>query len=44
MAAFNVLQGVEVWGNYGDWVERTSPSLGPDVAARLERAVGLRRI
>jgi amidase len=40
MAAFNVLQGVEVWGNYGDWVERTSPSLGPDIAARLERASG----
>ena len=35
-----MLQGVEVWGNYGDWVERTSPSLGPDIAARLERASG----
>ena len=40
MAAFNVLQGVQVWANYGDWVERTSPSLGPDIAARLERASG----
>lgn len=43
MSAFNVLQGVEVWGNYGEWVERTSPSLGPDVAARLERAAGFTR-
>lgn len=43
MPAFNVLQGVEVWGNYGEWVERTSPSLGPDVAARLERAAGFTR-
>jgi amidase len=40
MAAFNVLQGVEVWRNYGDWVESASPSLGPDIAARLERAAG----
>jgi amidase len=38
MAAFNVLQGVQVWRNYGSWVESASPSLGPDIAARLERA------
>ena len=41
MAAFNVLQGVQVWRNYGDWVESSSPSLGSDIAARLERAAGL---
>jgi amidase len=40
MEAFNVLQGAQVWRNYGEWVERTSPSLGPDIAARLERASG----
>jgi amidase len=40
ITAFNILQGVQVWRNYGDWVERTSPSLGPDIAARLERAAG----
>lgn len=40
MAAFNVMQGAQVWRNYGDWVGRSSPSLGPDVAARLERAAG----
>jgi len=40
MSAFNVLQGVQVWRNYGQWVESTSPSLGPDIAARLERASG----
>ncbi|HEY1238045.1 MAG TPA: amidase family protein [Solirubrobacterales bacterium] len=40
MAAFNVLQGVQVWSNYGDWVESSGPSLGPDIAARLERAAG----
>jgi amidase len=40
MAAFNVLQGVQVWRNYGNWVESSSPSLGPDIAARLERAAG----
>ena len=43
MAAFNVLQGVQVWRNYGDWVESTSPALGPDIAARLERAAGFGR-
>ena len=40
MTAFNVLQGTQVWRNYGDWVESSSPSLGPDIAARLERAAG----
>ncbi len=40
MSAFNVLQGVQVWSNYGDWVEARSPSLGPDIAARLSRAAG----
>jgi amidase len=40
VSAFNVLQGVQVWRNYGDWVEGSSPSLGPDIAARLERAAG----
>ena len=43
MAAFNVLQGVQMWRNYGDWVESTGPSLGPDIAARLERAAGFGR-
>jgi amidase len=38
MAAFNVLQGVQVWRNYGGWVETSRPSLGPDIASRLERA------
>jgi amidase len=41
MAAFNVLQGVQAWRNFGDWVESAHPSLGPDIAARLERAARL---
>jgi amidase len=40
MEAFNVLQGVQVWANYGEWVESSSPSLGSDIAARLDRASG----
>jgi amidase len=40
MAAFNVLQGFQVWRNYGEWVEQSNPSLGPDIASRLERASG----
>jgi amidase len=40
MAAFNVLQGAQVWRNYGEWIERSSPSLGPDIATRFERAAG----
>jgi amidase len=40
MAAFNVIQGAQVWRNYGGWVERKSPSLGADIAARIERASG----
>lgn len=40
MSAFNVLQGVQVWRNYGEWVNSASPSLGPDIAARLGRAAG----
>ena len=37
MAAFNVLQGVQVWRNYGEWVRSARPALGPDVEARLKR-------
>ena len=40
MAAFNVLQGAQVCRNYGEWVERRSPSLGADIAARIDRAAG----
>jgi amidase len=40
MSAFNVLQGAQVWRNYGEWVESAHPALGPDIAARLERAAG----
>jgi amidase len=40
MAAFNVLQGVQVWRNYGGWVENSNPSLGPDIASRLAQASG----
>ncbi len=40
MAAFNVLQGLQVWRNYGQWIESSGPSLGPDIAARFERAAG----
>ena len=43
MVAFNVLQGVEVWANFGDWVRAASPSLGRDVASRIERAAGFER-
>ena len=40
LAAFNTLQGSEVWHNFGAWVERAGPSLGADVEARIERAAG----
>jgi amidase len=43
MAAFNVLQGVEVWANFGGWVRAASPSLGPDIASRIQRASGFGR-
>jgi amidase len=38
MEAFSVLQGAQVWKNFGKWVEATHPSLGADVAARIEGA------
>jgi amidase len=40
MAAFNVLQGIEVWRNFGAWVRAARPALGADVEARIERAAG----
>jgi amidase len=40
MAAFNILQGLQVWRNYGRWIKSSSPSLGPDIATRFERAAG----
>jgi amidase len=38
MEAFSVLQGAEVWRNFGGWVESAHPSLGPDIAKRMEGA------
>jgi amidase len=38
MDAFSVLQGAEVWRNFGTWVKTARPALGADVAARMERA------
>jgi amidase len=36
--AFAVLQGEQVWRNFGGWIETTRPSLGEDVRERIERA------
>lgn len=41
LAAFNVLQGAEVWRNFGAWMTTAQPSLGPAVAARLDAAARL---
>jgi amidase len=41
LAAFNVLQGEQVWRNFGAWIERSQPSLGPDIRSRIERAARL---
>jgi amidase len=38
MQAFSVLQGAQVWRNFGPWIEATSPSMGDDIAARMEGA------
>ena len=38
MDAFSALQGAQVWRNFGDWMESEHPSLGPDIAARMEGA------
>jgi amidase len=41
LEAFSVLQSTEVWRNFGPWVQAARPALGPDVAARIERAARL---
>jgi amidase len=33
--AFRVIQGFEIWGIYGDFIERRRPRLGPGVRERL---------
>jgi amidase len=33
---FRVLQGAEIWAQYGAWVTRVKPSLGPGVKERIE--------
>jgi amidase len=38
LKAFSVLQGAQVWRNFGRWVETARPSLGDDVGSRIERA------
>jgi amidase len=40
MAAFNVLQGAQVWRNFGEWICAKSPSMGEDISSRMERASG----
>jgi amidase len=36
--AFRTIQGREVWGVYGDWLERHRPTLGPGIRERLAYA------
>jgi amidase len=38
MEAFSVLQGAQVWRNFGSWIESAHPSMGADVAKRMEGA------
>src|SRR5215471_18982732 len=33
---FRVLQGAEIWAQYGAWVTRVKPTLGPGVKERIE--------
>jgi amidase len=38
MEAFSVLQGAQVWSNFGSWIESAHPSMGADVAKRMQGA------
>jgi amidase len=38
MEAFSMLQGAQVWRNFGPWIEATSPSMGDGISARMEGA------
>ena len=36
LACFNALRPPEIWAIYGDWITRTQPRFGPEIAARFE--------
>ena len=38
MAAFGILQAVEVWQAHGDWVRAVKPDFGPGIRERFEMA------
>ena len=37
-AAFRTIQGYEIWGIYGRWIEQHKPRLGPGIAERMAYA------
>lgn len=41
LMAFSVLQGAQVWQNFGRWMQEVAPNVGPDIEARLSRAARL---
>ncbi|WP_379132887.1 amidase [Paenibacillus sp. sgz500958] len=41
MDTFRELQGAEIWAAHGEWIGRTKPRFGPDIAARFTWASGL---
>ncbi|MNW25025.1 Glutamyl-tRNA(Gln) amidotransferase subunit A [compost metagenome] len=35
MSVFRIIQGYEIWQTHGEWIERTKPVFGPDIADRF---------
>ncbi|WP_163538464.1 amidase [Gracilibacillus sp. YIM 98692] len=35
MEAFRIIQGYEIWGNHGDWIEKVNPVFGPGIMERF---------
>jgi amidase len=39
---FRIIQGSEIWKNYGPWVVETKPQFGPGIKERMDMASSLR--
>lgn len=40
---FRSIQGIEIWTEHGEWIEKVHPTFGPDIASRFQWASSLQQ-
>ncbi len=41
---FRILQGLEIWEEHGDWIQKENPTFGPGIAERFQWASSLNKL